>query len=858
MPSPAQAAVYLLLAVATCGLVLWFRPHLDRGGIDIDAKYIAVVVAVIALLLLRRFLLALQAARVGSVEIVHPKSQSVIPTDEIVADLRQALKEVYLSSPSVVPGESTPQDFLTDVRTAASNPAGWGLIAAVLGALLRRSAYRVTLVPRVHGTSKQLGLTIEIVSRLSGDMAITTIWDQTWPAVARRAAFHVAAFVLPRTNLSRKSPWVAWRGVELNPDLFFSFHEARRLARAGRLEEALTHFDNALDYDPLNSYIRVEKATVLDQLGLYVDALAMYVDVVTIESAYDRRLWKRYRKIVGDNNDGKPKRWILWRIPNGPAALQLARYRMVGSLAASGRIAEQWARHRKDSVSATQTRRQAEATRVINRLRPLLHSYDRLMRESHNASPPDRTARGKLETSQARLRRVLQFAALLETRALEEDYRILRGRRWLGSLPISQQAIRLMPIWAAIQYRYVEHVETVSRRNGIAPQRKEDAFEPLRDRHMRSVHRRLQPGHESLDPDATHWQPSATGVRQLVHRALHQRLPFVHRGWHEHYNAACVYAVTMLTPDLYKHATTPLPVAVAENHQRLVQLAVQQLTQAVVASDSQFTAGVAPWLRRGDQDLDDLRVTENYQTFVDRYLPQTAALPHTPPNVALLIMSGHLIHLVEQFARLCRDHWARATGNVFAVAPLDPVALRDEALRWRRVHEFSRNYRDWQTRHELILSANHLVEAADGASQPAIDSTFLSLEEDKRWVQLAKSIGSPPPLVKQDREEREVERVVGWLSVSENLGTHSMKIKDLRNDALDELARTLSLYKERIDHAADPIPRGSGTWPDAAQFAEAWGAVEAWMLSLRTGGEPHPEREREALKTIKSLWVPVD
>ena len=298
---------FCLLAVAAAGLVGWHVGVRPRSTAEWAWWVLAAALAVLAVVLGTRAYLLHKAARARSIEILIPNVADGVPGDEIVAELRQELLTViHLSSPTVVPGESSSQDFVADVRTAAANPTGWGVLTAALGTLIRFGAskpYRVNLVAR-RFDDDHVGLTVEVSSRVSGEMAVTTVRDGRWDIVARRAAYDVAAFVLPRSDLSRKAPWIAWRGIELNTQLFFSFQNARRLAGKGRLEEALHHFDKALDRDPLNSYIKVERATVLDQLGLYLDALAAYVDAVTTESWYDRKLWKRYR-------DG-PRRQPRW------------------------------------------------------------------------------------------------------------------------------------------------------------------------------------------------------------------------------------------------------------------------------------------------------------------------------------------------------------------------------------------------------------------------------------------------------------------------------------------------------------------------------------------------------------------
>lgn len=912
--------LWLVLLVALAILVVsgfvsldgWL-PHVRASLSDIAL----IVSAVVAALVIRRVLLILNARRASAVEII---AQGSVPAN-VLAAFREALTSVYLSSPSTVPGQSAPQDFLSDVREVAAAKTTWGVALLAAAAVFRFRPYRVSCTATEDSADGLKCLTVEVVSGESKDVQVTTVCDQAWEGVVRRAACHVAAYVLPRTWQARHPPWTPWRRRQLDPDLFYHFHEARRLARADRLEESLSHFEQATALDPLNPYIRIEKATVLDELGLYIDAFATYVDVVTTESWYDRPLWYRYRELFSDRAgwDAAPRR--MERSPNGHAALQLARYRAVCSLAASQRLAEQWQRHaeRASGRNPDQPERSREACRVIAMLRPLLDGYHRKMlqeykkkgisdrpenlrieeaRESNVTQEAERNKKtnitvstGRNEESDKWLRRVMQFAAWHEAHHLELDYRWHRWRRWRRNL-ISQSAIRILPVWAAIQFRYVE----IAQHRAGKPVGDQElgarlplALPEISRRGPGGLFRQRQDEKNKL-PD-NQWPPSVKAIKAGVSWALSRRAAAL--GWLEHYNAACTFAVAMLTPELYRgddkklhfsserpagsgsmQGTNPQPDAhqppakaeegdgdekrltevMAQRHRGLILLAISELAQSVTSKDSQFAGISQPWLRRGDQDLNDLRVTESYATFVDRYLSPGASWPPVPPNVARLAISAHVLHLVRVIGGLRQARWEERAQVADSVAWADLV---EEAEWWEHLRSYCRDYRDWRTRYRLITLAR--ASCPPGSS---LDMAIPTLQTDKGWLDRNPW---PPATAEQQASELApategqagaslVGRAQRWLRRSDELDRAAQALIDRRNDILDKLAASLTttdpLGKALARTARDRELAGSPPLAGSAVLlANAWRAItQDASLSTTEGaslvGPDHVERLR--------------
>jgi hypothetical protein len=522
--------------------------------------------------------------------------------------------------------------------------------------------------------------------------------------VARQAACHIAAYVLPRTKLSLQPPWTPWHGIEIPGELFYSFDEARRLARAEKLEESLNHFDEAIRRDPLNPYIRVERAAVYDQLGLWIDALASYVDAVTIESWFDRRAWERYGRIVRDERRGGPSRSS--RSPNGTAALLVARYRAVCSLAAAQRLAKQWAEN--TSQQTIQPKRRAETALVIDRLRPLVVSYARLMMEAHNVdeSTRDVVERSIEENDPDTLRRVFQFAALAEAAAIRDDY-LRRGhrRRLSKRLAITKEAMRVLPIWAALQYHYVELVQAlaggpINFKNRLGPWMTGSSKGPgghqgQNIRWLDEIDEKV--GLRADEAKLLDWPPDPDGVSDWLDNTL--SLPkkmaakfgwggVVH-GWQAHYNTACAFAAGMMTEEL-RSLGQKTGDEVEKRNNRLVRLAINELSRAVVATDSQFAAGRSVWLRQGDQDFDQLRSTDPYKAFVERYLPHAQPASTVPPNPTPIAIRDHITRMVTDYARSRESFWRQqAKENA-----LDASEFATESGWWHSLRDVCENYWD--------------------------------------------------------------------------------------------------------------------------------------------------------------------
>lgn len=411
-----------------------------------------------AVLALRRALFARLVRKPGPVEVTSftgtPADDR--PCEDVLADFRRTLTTMSLSTPQSVPTEPSADTVLEDVKTAAdSTTNAVATAAALLKALLQvRSAYRVSAQLRNRSGPKPCGITVHVVTLPGARGEIDTFWADDWLEVAERAAHFVGSFILPRSRLAKGPPWTAWRGLAMPSALFHHSQLARGHVRARRYEEAMVEFHRALKIDPQNPHLRVELAQAQEQLGLYMDALAAYADVVAIESWYDRRLWLRLRTLRHGHSSGSPPSRFA-RSPNGRQALLIARYRLVCRLAAADELSDQWVRSDPAQPVGDRNRRRAvERAALRQRLTVWLSSSFRLYAKEQlqRTDPSDIDAALR---RQLQVRHFLQFVAKREAVDLIRDYRWIKRRRRPG-MPVTQTGLKILRVWAPLYLDYAQ------------------------------------------------------------------------------------------------------------------------------------------------------------------------------------------------------------------------------------------------------------------------------------------------------------------------------------------------------------------------------------------------------------------
>lgn len=698
-------------------------PLAQHGGWAIGAA----VGLVLALLALRRALFARLARKPGPVEIAAftgEVGEGDPSRDEVLAEFRRTLTLMSITTPLSVPTDQPADSLLDDVRTAVDDPKN--VLATAVGlvrALVQiRHAYRVSAQLRHRGGPQSHGLTVHVLVRPAGSGETATFWSDDWHDVAEQAANFVGAFVLPRSRLARRPPWTAWAGLAIPAGLFHQSQTAYRLLSERRYEESLRSFHRALKIDPQNPYLRIGLGQVQEQLGLYLDALATYADIVAVESWYDRRLWRRLRILLGDDTVGHPP-GPLTRSPNRREALLIARYRLVCRLASAEQLSDQWVRGRPDTRTDNR-RRQAERAALRDRLVVWLASYHRL----YAPPPPEgmvnlvkqvRTAADFDRFRVVDLSHFLQFVAYCEVMHLVHDYRWASGRRRPG-MAVTQTALNIMRVWSPLYLDYAS-----ARRSG----------------------------------NWDDWPPPAAKLDSRLHLYL-RRKPRWAREWQEYYNAACTFAVALGGPAVPRRGQGH-----SRRRRELAMHAVRHLERAVSATDSGFVGSYAQWLSTGDQDLNFLRSTTQFRDFLDRYLPNEESRQRRPLRLLTLIMSMHCARLLYQYASMRTDFWESCLEPGPSMATvLDELDREDQARELGM--RFAENDRDWLSRVDLIdealaFSRRH---GLDGFS-----SAFPSFQDDPMIRAYASDslqgefVGVPYPDGFADAVVRRREERWGWV-----------------------------------------------------------------------------------------------
>jgi hypothetical protein len=649
-----------------------------------------------ALWALRRSFFSLMASRPGGVELLPftARDGGACPTDDVSAALRRELSALSLATPTPVPGESRPQTFVQAFRTATTDASTfYGALAGVLDWMQVSIGYEVSADLETRREEPGCGMTVRVRALPAGTGQRVTVWGTDWDDVARRGADVVGAYVVTRTRLCRRGPWSQWRGRQLRPELLRAYQQAQVCLRARRYEEALGHYYAALAMDPLNTPIRIEVCQVQEKLGLYLGALTGYVDVIVMESwKVDRRLWRR---IVNDfyGRDSRPHhgdhraRWGGRR--GSQESLMIARYRFVCALVNGDRVIDEWRQEEPAGSNDVRTREREGHRRRMSSWLSVYYARFREASDERDALPPSYGAlmeqdRGERSPVFARL---LRYVATVEADRLARDYAWFRGRRFPG-MPLSETSLAVLGIWAPLHLMLVTDGTPPSTRAG--------------DR----LRRRLT---------SARWRRADLAELERELRRALRWTPSSHRGWQANYNVAAAFAVLLLRRPA-EGTRRPSEVDTDDAAAR----AVRYLELAVTAISPAAVVDYEHWVAVGDQDLNGLRGTPQYVSFLERIFPAADRWQQRPYDLLTFLTSTHLVLLVREFAaqQVALVRAERAAGRTV------PWSFDAEAV--RLLHAYSADHADWRTRLRLIRAAR----ACAARTGEAFDASFPEFAAD--------------------------------------------------------------------------------------------------------------------------------
>jgi hypothetical protein len=352
-----------------------------------------------------------------------------------------------------------------------------------------------------------------------------------------------------------------------------------------------------------------------------------------------------------------PKPWNRLRGLQGRRerrqALLSARYRR--NVLLGGRVlAKQWV----TSPEADATRRDAQRRQLRTCLRPLLQSK----LEKFESAECVRDA--LVDAERIDTAHFLRLRLLFGRYALDDCAEMRKQLRFRDRATLTTKTLQLTELSISLRLDWVRH---------------------------------MAPGEKAK------WPPKPKSITKRIRRIEGRLTTFRH--WHEHYNAACAYALP-----LHDQSLTGVD--------KLAARAVERLERATARADSGYIASRRDWVLSEDPDLKGLRGWHKFQEFQLLYLPSDALLTSRPRNVQQLENSRYVRDLVLATAERWWETWRGRSGP----RP-DTATVREwfdaERLAWDQLHEVALNYRHARTRFELI-DGLRAGAARYGFARPAV------------------------------------------------------------------------------------------------------------------------------------------
>lgn len=714
------------------------------------------------------------AWRPGSIQVSEFTAGSPLSdasAEQLTMNFRRRLATLQVQSPTPVPGAPPASDFLDVLdRGGADSRNLLGTLVALLRAARPTHAYEVRGVLLEREGGDRCGVAIEVIRLPSEGVHSTTVWEQTWECALRRAADEATAAILPQTRACR-APWGVWRGRVMPGRLLHAYEEGARLERERRYDEALEQYYEALKDDPLNMVLRLRVGQLQERLGLFLDALATYWGICA--SGKPGRV-RRPRLMYRGAARREQRRAVL-----------SARYRR--NVLLGGRVlAVQWRKY----AEGPPTERDEQRRRMRSCLRPQL--MEELAPHADDAAELAMVlAEPEADDQDAflKLRGVLIGFALSDSRSLRRQLLLTVFDRRATLTPAT---VRLTEECIKVRRDFVR----------------------------------------SKEDKAACWPPTADELTDRVRKIERGplRLARSFRHWHEHYNAACAYALPLLVePE-------------GDQARALAERAVERLRSATARADSAYIASRRDWLVSEDPDLRGLRACKEFAEFEVMHLPSSSITPRRPSEVQQLESSRYvrslLLTAAEQWQAIWRSRRAALNGGPDLRLLLEWFG--DELQSWEAIRTVARHYRHSGSRLKLIRS---LQDGASRYGRPAPAVGFPLYELDPLDGALARE-----PV--DDAANDEIKMANGRLDALRDI------VSETRHDTaamLADLKRWRTTLR-RLDAAARPSsPYLLGLLCD--HHAALWQLLGQWVEADDAASAARAEQEfREQVKRTRSLW----
>jgi tetratricopeptide (TPR) repeat protein len=640
----------------------------------LQSAFAAAVTVVLVMLVIHaqwRLQLEILAYQPGPLLIYPIRDQSVGTSDKeqpvretalaesVRAQLQRRLLDTQLqrfSTPIPPAGDSS--DFLKVVETAGSKIEGfWGFLLRLAHFLAPASSYEVRCsildpdtVERRKENQKCV-LLVELTRLPRFVVPPETIAKASWSEATDAAGDWLAATVLPRTRQCALPPWTLWRNLKIPLELFRSYQKFRHHRDAEEYEKAQEELDNALEHDPTNLALLLDKGKLYEQKKEYLAALATYEEIIARAARLDRRL--AYRRFGPPSRDdkrrpGTGRNWHDERrafgLPPLHPVVYTARYRYVLLLSLGREIVEQWCEESDRDEYVGLRRRFAEAYREpVNRL------YDQFPDILPRYFPEIRTDFKYLQQRDAEklielildihppvpyeINRALMEVFLTSMEVWEAEYLIIertgaplafRYRREHRKI-ITDRALRLL-LPRAILRRALASQRFLYASGKQEAQETQKAQESRKDMLRRAESSMIYPFDEPVVEPALHrllaggWPADDTKLIEFIDKVRGRGFGSL-RGWQFHYNAACNLATLLKKPEeSAKSEQSGQSQESAQGQdsgarQRIVSEIVTELEMSVACGDLGYIASTSKWVGEQDPDFNEVREEAQFKEF---------------------------------------------------------------------------------------------------------------------------------------------------------------------------------------------------------------------------------------------------
>jgi hypothetical protein len=576
----------------------------------------------------------------GSIHVAEFKSATPdVDVEDLTMTFRRRLSSLQIQSPTPVPGAAPAGDFLDVLDRNGVDPRNiLGSAVGLLRAAVPTHAFEVRGVLLTREEQPRHGVAIEVIRLPSEGTMSATVWGETWDVALRKAAHEATGAILPQTRRCR-APWGVWRGQIMPSGLLHAYEEGARLEHDHRYDEALDAYYAALGLDPMNMVLRLRIGQLQERLGLHVDALAMYLGMC----ASNRPAGVRLPRLLYRGRGRRERR----------RALVSARYRR--DVLLGGRVlAEQWRAVPEDPANRRDEERQRLRRCLRGQLAGKLAPY----------ASSERVARALAEPEAEDLDTFLLLRELTARYAIDSATRLrrkLRRRVTDRRATLTPATVRLTEECIGTRLRWVRYA------------RGADSDWPPSAKELNRSIRRIELGVWRFLPARLQWRSF--------------------RRWHEHYNAACAYALPLQDETLNEQTATTL-----------ARWAVARLQKATARADSAFIASRREWLVSQDPDLDGLRARPEFGQFEVMHLPSNSITPRRPPFVQQLENSRYVGALLVATARQWQAAWRRRREELEGGPDVRTLLqwFHDELQTWTDTAAVARHYRHSVTRLTLI------------------------------------------------------------------------------------------------------------------------------------------------------------